>query len=53
MVLFDRMQNVVAPEVFTPPAVYDGRSNAFATHKLKLGSRDSASVLIFVLYQLG
>jgi eukaryotic translation initiation factor 2C len=43
MLLFDRLQKVVAPNVFTPPAVYDCRSNAFATHKLKLGPNDSAT----------
>jgi len=43
MELFERLQTVFAPDVFTPPAVYDGRKNAFTTHKLKLGPNDSAT----------
>jgi len=49
MLLFDRLQKVVAPHVFTRPAVYDGRKNAFTTYKLSLGPNDSAAVLIFIL----
>jgi eukaryotic translation initiation factor 2C len=38
MMLFDRLQK----QAFPTPAVYDGRKNAFAMHKLPLGSTDSA-----------
>ncbi|KAF8958525.1 argonaute-like protein [Flammula alnicola] len=41
MVLFDRLQNVVATQVFSAPAIYDGRKNAFTTYRLPLGP-DSA-----------
>lgn len=31
------MQEVIAPQVFTPRAVYDGRKNLFAAHTLPFG----------------
>lgn len=42
MMLFDRLQNHVASQVFTAPAVYDGRKNAFTMYRLSLGNTDSA-----------
>ncbi|KDR84292.1 hypothetical protein GALMADRAFT_111558 [Galerina marginata CBS 339.88] len=42
MILFDRLQTNVAPQIFTAPTVYDGRKNAFAMYKLALGPTDSA-----------
>lgn len=42
MLLFDRLQKVVKPDVFTRSAVYDGRKNAFTTYRLPLGPNDSA-----------
>ncbi|KAF8197479.1 argonaute-like protein [Pholiota molesta] len=43
MELFDRLQKVVAPQVFAIPAVYDGRKNAFTMKPLPLGPTDSAT----------
>ncbi len=34
MELIRHLQEVVAPHIFTPPAVYDGRKNMFARQKL-------------------
>jgi eukaryotic translation initiation factor 2C len=34
MELVRRLQEVVAPKIFSPPAVYDGRKNLFATRAL-------------------
>jgi eukaryotic translation initiation factor 2C len=48
MLLFERLQKVIAPNVFTRSAVYDGRKNAFTTYKLQLGPNDSAGVLILL-----
>ena len=44
MELIARLQDQVAPEVFTPRAVYDGRKNLFAPRKLPLGNTDSKVV---------
>jgi eukaryotic translation initiation factor 2C len=44
MELFDRLQKVVAPQIFAIPAVYDGRKNAFTMQPLPLGPTDSATV---------
>ncbi|RPD77221.1 argonaute-like protein [Lentinus tigrinus ALCF2SS1-7] len=41
MEIVKRLQKVVAPEVFTPPAVYDGRKNMFAPRQLSLGPTDA------------
>ena len=51
MVMFDRLQKVIAPQVFTRPAVYDGRKNAFTTYRLSLGPNDSAGVLFLTIYK--
>ena len=34
MEIIKRLQGDVAPEIFTPPAVYDGRKNMFAPRLL-------------------
>ncbi|RPD63356.1 argonaute-like protein [Lentinus tigrinus ALCF2SS1-6] len=44
MEIVKRLQKVVAPEVFTPPAVYDGRKNMFAPRQLSLGPTDAQEV---------
>lgn len=44
MDLIKQLQTVVAPEVFTPPAVYDGRKNMFAARELPLGPTGSHEV---------
>ncbi|THU93245.1 argonaute-like protein [Dendrothele bispora CBS 962.96] len=41
MEIIDALQSVVAPDIFTPPAVYDGRKNMFATRELPLGPNAS------------
>ncbi|TFY68234.1 hypothetical protein EVJ58_g1134 [Rhodofomes roseus] len=41
--LVTRLQEVVAPAIFTPRAVYDGRKNMFAPQELDLGPTRSAS----------
>jgi eukaryotic translation initiation factor 2C len=37
MELIARLQSEIAPEIFTPRAVYDGRKNLFAPRELPLG----------------
>jgi eukaryotic translation initiation factor 2C len=37
MDLIKQLQTVVAPQVFTPRAVYDGRKNIFAARELPFG----------------
>ncbi|KAI0750722.1 argonaute-like protein [Daedaleopsis nitida] len=37
MVIIRRLQEVVAPQVFTPRAAYDGRKNMFAARELPFG----------------
>ena len=44
MELIARMQTELAPDVFTPRAVYDGRTNLFAPRRLPLGDTDSREV---------
>ncbi|KAN0097521.1 Piwi domain containing protein [Tylopilus felleus] len=39
--LIDHLQKIDAPEVFTPPAAYDGRKNMFAPRELPLGDSGS------------
>ncbi|KAH7887674.1 argonaute-like protein [Phlebopus sp. FC_14] len=39
--LIEHLQKIDAPDVFTPPAVYDGRKNLFAPRELPLGPNDS------------
>ncbi|CCM03176.1 uncharacterized protein FIBRA_05298 [Fibroporia radiculosa] len=41
MELVDRLQRVVAPQIFTPRAVYDGRKNMFAARELPFGDSNS------------
>ena len=44
MELIARLQNTIAPEVFTPRAVYDGRRNLFAPRRLPLGPTGTKEV---------
>lgn len=44
MELVSHLMNVDAVDVFTPPAVYDGRKNLFAPRQLPLGPTDSQEV---------
>ncbi|EGO01882.1 hypothetical protein SERLA73DRAFT_49361 [Serpula lacrymans var. lacrymans S7.3] len=44
MELIKHLQTIDAPNVFTPPAVYDGRKNMFASRRLALGATDSQEV---------
>lgn len=44
MELIDHLQKIDAPEVFTPPAAYDGRKNMFAPRELPLGDSGSQEV---------
>ncbi|KIK66591.1 hypothetical protein GYMLUDRAFT_69767 [Collybiopsis luxurians FD-317 M1] len=37
MEIIRALQERVAPTIFTPPGVYDGRKNFFSSHKLNLG----------------
>ncbi|KAI9001051.1 argonaute-like protein [Trametes punicea] len=37
MEIVERLQTVIAPQVFTPRAVYDGRKNMFAARELPFG----------------
>lgn len=46
MELIARLQSNVAPDVFTPRAVYDGRKNMFAPRALPLGDTGSKEVRI-------
>ncbi|KAF8138405.1 argonaute-like protein [Boletus edulis] len=39
--LVDHLQKIDAPDVFTPPAAYDGRKNMFAPRELPLGPNGS------------
>jgi eukaryotic translation initiation factor 2C len=41
MELIDHLQKIDAPDVFTPPAAYDGRKNMFAPRELPLGPSGS------------
>ncbi|KAH9844266.1 argonaute-like protein [Rhodofomes roseus] len=41
MEIIDRLQKVIAPQVFTPRAVYDGRKNLFAARELPFGETRS------------
>jgi eukaryotic translation initiation factor 2C len=41
MDLIDHLQKIDARNVFTPPAVYDGRKNMFAPRELPLGPNDT------------
>lgn len=41
MDLMRALQERIAPDVFTPPGVYDGRKNFFSARKLPLGPNDT------------
>jgi hypothetical protein len=45
MDLIKQLQVSVAPQIFTPRAVYDGRKNLFAMRELPLGSSGSKEVM--------
>jgi eukaryotic translation initiation factor 2C len=50
MDLIKHMQEVVAPDIFTPPAVYDGRKNLFAPRLLPFaGGATSQEVWILLI----
>lgn len=40
--LVKRLQFDVAPQVFTPRAVYDGRKNLYASHELRFANKASS-----------
>jgi eukaryotic translation initiation factor 2C len=44
MVLVKKLQMEVATQIFTPPAVYDGRKNMFAARELPLGATHAKTV---------
>jgi len=47
MDLVSHMMRVEAVDIFTPPAVYDGRKNLFAPRELPLGPSGSQEVRFF------
>ncbi len=46
MEIIKRLQTVIAPEVFTPRAAYDGRKNMFAARELPFGPSGTQEVRI-------
>ncbi|KAI0375597.1 argonaute-like protein [Pilatotrama ljubarskyi] len=46
MEIIERLQTVIAPEVFTPRAVYDGRKNMFAARPLPFGTSGEFEVTL-------
>jgi eukaryotic translation initiation factor 2C len=44
MLLIKKLQMEVAADIFTPPAVFDGRKNMFAARELPLGPTDAKTV---------
>ena len=44
MELIAKLQNELAPDVFKPRAVYDGRKNMFSPRQLPLGPTNSKEV---------
>jgi len=44
MDLIAELQDKIAPKIFTPRAVYDGRKNLFAPRALPLGDTGSMEV---------
>jgi hypothetical protein len=42
--IVDRLQNHVAPNIFQPRAIHDGRANLFSSHQLALSNGNSGSV---------
>lgn len=49
MEIIDRLQTKIAPQVFTPRAVYDGRKNLFAARELPFGEARSQEVRVCVM----
>src|ERR1700722_2661505 len=53
MELIEQLQTVIAPQIFSPRAVYDTRKNLFSCHPLKLGPSNSQEVMFcFLLLSL-
>ncbi|PCH41081.1 Piwi-domain-containing protein [Wolfiporia cocos MD-104 SS10] len=46
MQIINRLQTVIAPQVFTPRAVYDGRKNMFASQELPFGNSGDFDVTL-------
>lgn len=46
--IIQSLQTVVAPDIFTPRCVYDGRKNIFAIRQLPFGDSDSREVLSLI-----
>ncbi|KAJ4464674.1 Piwi domain-containing protein [Lentinula edodes] len=44
--LFDKLQSIVAPQIFSPRALYDGKALVYSSHRLKLASGDGSSFLV-------
>jgi eukaryotic translation initiation factor 2C len=44
MELIKKLQKEVAANIFTPPAVFDGRKNMFAARELPLGPANAKTV---------
>lgn len=49
MDLITALQNRVAPQIFTPRAVYDGRKNMFAAKELKFAGGARSQEVCFIL----
>ena len=49
MEIIKRLQTVVAPQVFTPRAAYDGRKNMFAARELPFGPSGTQEVRLHAL----
>jgi eukaryotic translation initiation factor 2C len=50
MDLISRLQTVIAPQVFTPRAVYDGRKNLFAVRELPFPQGASSHEVLFLSF---
>lgn len=48
MEIVTTLQQSVAPQIFTPRAVYDGRKNLFAIRELPFGDADSREVRVYL-----
>ncbi|KAJ3737315.1 ribonuclease H-like domain-containing protein [Lentinula guzmanii] len=44
--IFDKLQSNVAPHIFSPRALYDGKALVYSSHRLELPSGDGSSFLI-------
>lgn len=49
MMIIRRLQENVAPHIFTPKAVYDGRKNIFSARQLPLEGKSQTVRFSFVL----